>query len=264
MLVENTFGGKALFLQGCAGNIIPRGGMGYEVDCRDAKNRLGLALGAEVVKTAAGIRTHVQRGERTALGSLSRISLWPWVPVTGPSCTYLNAVDETVTLDFINLPKLEEAERIRAECVRSRDEALAKGARDWEINVTTRFADWGDKLVEAVRTGRRTLDINIQAIRINDIALASVSVEAFFETGLTVKSRSPFLHTQVLGYTNGCVCYLPRAEDYPPGGWDVHERYGIPDLLFQAYSLPVAIDPDSERRVAERMTALLERMKTEE
>lgn len=256
-LIEKALGGAALFLQGCAGNIIPRGGMGFEVDCRDAKKRLGYELGAEVVKVASGIRTHVRRGERTSMGSLSRISLWPWVPVTDPSCSALGAVDAVVPLDFIELPPLALAEQLRDDCHRAFEEARARGARDWEINVTTRFADWSDKLVEAIKTNRRTLDVGIQAIRINNIALATISVEAFFETGLAVKGGSPFSHTQVLGYTNGCVCYLPRAEDFPSGGWDVRERYGIPDLLFQAYSLPVAVHPDSESRVVTGLTELL-------
>jgi hypothetical protein len=260
-VIERTIGGTALFLQACGGDIIPTGGMGYEVDCRDAKNRLGAILGGEVIKTAAGIRTHVRRGERVALGSLSRISLWPWVPVTEERCAFLGAVDETVSLTFVDMPPLEEAQRMRNECRRVLEDVVARGGRDWEINVAARFADWSDKLVVAIQTGRHTLDVSIQAVRVNNIVLTGISVETFFETGLTIKSRSPFLHTQVLGYTNGCVCYLPRAEAYPPEGWEVNERYGIPDMLFQAYSLPVAIHPDSEGQVVERMMRLLERIR---
>jgi hypothetical protein len=61
----------------------------------------------------------------------------------------------------------------------------------------------------------------------------------------------------VLGYSNGCVMYLPRAQDYPPGGWDVHTRYKIPDMLFQNYLVPVAFHPDSEQRVVAKALALL-------
>ena len=79
---------------------------------------------------------------------------------------------------------------------------------------------------------------------------------------MDIKSSSPFDNTLVLGYTNGCVCYLPRAEDFPPGGWDIYKRwYGIPDLLFQAYSLPTAIHPESEKMVVERTIKLIERLK---
>jgi hypothetical protein len=33
-VVERSLGGLALYLQGCAGNINPRAGMGIEIDCR--------------------------------------------------------------------------------------------------------------------------------------------------------------------------------------------------------------------------------------
>jgi hypothetical protein len=260
-LIENSIGGKAMFLQACGGNIMPQGGLNMAIDCRDEKTRVGQMLGAEVVKVASTIRTHIQRGERTMMGSLSKITVWPWEPVTGDSCTYLGAVEEVLPLRFIEMPSLEEAKVIRDECHDALDTARTSGARGWEINVNTRFADWSDKLVEAIETNRQTLDVSIQAIRINDIVLANSSTETLFETGLTIKARSPFPYTQVLGYSNGCVSYLPRAEDFPPGGWDIHRRwYGVPDLLFQAYSLPTAIHPDSEQQVIDRTLALLDQL----
>ena len=106
------------------------------------------------------------------------------------------------------------------------------------------------------------LDVTVQGMRINDIVLLGLSVEAFFETGLTLKHHSPFGHTEVLGYTNGCVAYLPRAEDYPAGGWDVHELYSLPDMFFQSYSLPVALREDSEQRVVERAQAIMAQLGT--
>ena len=259
-VIESSLGGTAMFLQACGGNIMPAGGMGYEVDCRDSKKRIGSILGGEVLKTSAAIRTNVTRGERTRLGSLSNISLWPWVPVSGGSCAALSGADEIVSLDYIAMPSLDAAKRNQEQYHRIKEEAKTRSARESELNVATRFADWSDKLVEAIETDRRGLDLVVQALRINDIALVGLSAEAFFETGMTLKSRSPIPHPQVLGYSNGCVCYLPRAEDYPPGGWNWKERYGVPDMLFQAYSLPVALHQDSERRVVDRAEALLQKL----
>lgn len=261
-LIENTFGGKSLFLQGCGGNIMPQGGLNMEVDCREEKNRTGHMLGAEVVKTASKIYTHKERGSRQSMGSLSRISVWPWIPVSGETCTAIGAVDMTLPLRFIDLPPLAEAKTIREECHQARDRSVLEGGKEWEILVNTRFADWSNRLIEAIESGRKTIDIVIQVIRINDIVIASNSTEAFYETGLTIKAGSPFLHTLVLGYTNGCVCYLPREKDFPPKGWDIYKRwYGIPDLLFQAYSLPTAIHPDSEQLVVDRTLALIKQLK---
>lgn len=259
-VIETIQGGLSLFLQGCGGNINPKGGIGYEVDCRDAKNRLGTILGSETVKVAADIRTHLRRGEATSLGSLSKLTFWPWEAVHGDTCTYLGAVDDMVALDLVDLPPLAVAEEIRQEWQQKLADIQSRPARDWEINVTTRFADWSEKLVQAIQENQRTVEVAIQAIRINDVVLTGLSVESFFETGLTIKARSPIAHTQVLGYTNGWRCYLPRAEDFPPEGWDLHERYGVPDLLFQAYSFPVAIHPNSEQKVVERTLSLIQQL----
>ena len=123
-----------------------------------------------------------------------------------------------------------------------------------------RFSEWADNLVAAVKQGNPTHDAVIQAIRINDIVLASVSVEAFFQTGQAVKAKSPFEHTQFLGYSNGCVAYLPRAEDYPPGGWKIDESYAVPDLMAQSYALPVAFEPGAEQMVVERVLDLIQQL----
>ena len=122
------------------------------------------------------------------------------------------------------------------------------------------FNQWADNLVEAVRDGNPTVDMTIQAIRINDIILASIGAEVFFETGLTIKAQSPLEYTQVLGYSNGKVCYLPRAEDFPEGGWKLEGSYALPDLLFQGAGLPVAIHPESEQVIVERTLKLIEQL----
>lgn len=260
-LVEKAFGGLAIFLQACGGNVNPIHGIGYEVDCRDTKNRTGLILGGEVVKVAANIRTNVQRGEkRKPMGVIPNILFWSWEPVEGDTSTYLGAVDEIIKLEFMDLPSLEEAEAIHQEWQQKLADARANDARDWEISVAMRFADWAANLVAAVQQDNPPLDAVIQAIRINDIVLASVSVEAFFETGLAVKAKSPFRHTQVLGYSNGSVAYLPRAEDYPVDGWKISERYAVPDLMAQSYTLPVAFRPETEQRVVERISNLIQQL----
>jgi hypothetical protein len=236
--------------------------MGYETDCRDAKNRVGTMLGAEAAIVAAGLRTHVERGERTSLPSLlgSGMTLTPWVPVEDESCSYLGAISETVTLDLVPFPSLEVAREIKAERRQDLAEAKATGT-ERNVTVATRFAIWADTLVESVETGRpATSDFVVQAIRVNDIVLVGLSAEVFSGTTMTIRERSPFEQTVVLGYTNGVLSYLPRAQDYPPGGWDVRARYRIPDLVFQAYLLPTGLRPDSEERVVDKALDLIGRL----
>jgi hypothetical protein len=261
-VIEKVWGATPLFLQACGGDVMPVGGMGYETDCRDAKNRVGAMLAGEVVKVTAELRSHVRRGERTWLRSLlgKGMTLTPWVPVDGETCTFLGAATEVIDLDLLELPSIAEAVAIRDERHRELEEATAGGG-ERSVQVATRFAAWADRLVEAVQAGRpKTWEFAIQAIRVNDVVLVGLSAETFAGTGLAIKARSPFAHTQVLGYTNGCVCYLPRAQDYPSGGWQVRARYQIPDLVFQAYLLPTGLHPGSEQRVVDRAVDMISQL----
>lgn len=118
------------------------------------------------------------------------------------------------------------------------------------------------QLVAAVEHGHPTCELDVQVLRVNDIVIAGMNVETLFETGLEIKARSPFEDTFVLGYTNGLVSYLPRAEDHPDGGWRLDASYAVPDLIPQAWGLPVILHPDSEQRAVNLTLRLIERVAT--
>jgi neutral ceramidase len=259
-VVETSVGGLSLFLQGGGGNVNPRAGMGYEDDCRDLKERVGLELGGEVVKVAAGIRTATRAGERRPLGNVPNILFTPWERVEGPLPVTVAAEEKAVALDYVELPSPADAEAILAERQRILRERQDGDAQEWEIRVAEKEEDWARLLVEAASHDRPTCDLSLQAIRVGDVALAGVDAELCFESGLEIRARSPFAHTFALGVTNGTIGYLPRAEDHPPRGWRIDERYAVPDLLFQVHPHPVALHPDSERRAVEATLRLLERL----
>ena len=257
-VLERNLGGLALFLQGCGGNINPRVGIGYEIDCRDTKNRVGLELGGEALKVAAGIRTNTKAGKRRPLGNVPNILFTPWEPVHGTTCTHLAATETTVALDYDELPSPERAREILAHWRRTREERLAGDALDWEIRAAQKYEFWAEKLVAAVEHGHPTHELHIQAVRVNDIVITAMNMEVFFETGLEIRERSPLPDTFALGYTNGCFGYLPRGEDYPEGGWKIDESYAVPDLIPQAWGMPVILHPDSARRAVEASLELIE------
>jgi hypothetical protein len=127
--------------------------------------------------------------------------------------------------------------------------------------IARHFLAWADILVDAVREGRRTAPMEVQAIRINDILITGIAAEVFSSTTKAIRARSPFAHTIALGYSNGVLCYLPTRDAYPASGWDVGDRYRIPDQVFQSYLLPVALDPGSEARVTDAVLALVEELR---
>lgn len=257
-VIEQNLGGLALFLQGCGGNVNPRVGIGYEIDCSDTKNRIGLELGGEALKVAAAIRTATRAGERRPLGNVPNILFTPWERIdTTDTCTHLGATETTVALDYDALPSPERAREIHEHWRRLAEERRATDALDWEIRSAQKYEHWAANLVAAVEHGKPTHELRLQAIRVNDIVLGALSMEVFFETGLEIRARSPYPDTFVLGYSNGLYGYLPRAEDYPAGGWSLDESYAVPDLLPQAWGMPVILHPDSANRAAAAMLELI-------
>ena len=260
-VLERNLGGLALFLQGCGGNINPRVGIGYEVDCRDTKNRVGLELGGEALKVAARIRTNTRAGERRPLGNVPNILFTPWEPVDGPTCTHLAAAETTVTLDYVELPPLDRGAGERRAWEAAVEDGRAGRTLDWELRVAVKMEAWAKRLLAAVEAGGATFDLGLHAIRVNDIVIAGMNVETFFETGLGIREGSPLPDTFVLGYTNGSMAYLPRAEDHPDGGWKLDERYALPDQIPQFYPGQVtALHPDSEQRALEGTLALIRQL----
>jgi neutral ceramidase len=259
-IIEHVLGGKALFLQGCGGNVNPKWGIGFEVDCRYPKNRLGMLLAGEVLKVAAEIHTHVRLGERVPLGNIPNILFHPWLPVEDHGSTVLAAEEELVKLHFIALPTLEEAQALYDRWSQQKREKQASGAQDWEIRLASEYEEAYRRTLEAIRDGDPTIDLDVQAFRIGDVILAGLNVEPFTETGLKIKSGSPFKHTIPMGWTNTNIAYLPRMEDYPEGGFKLGETYHVPDLLVQAYQLPTALQPQAEQIAVDKTIELIHRL----
>ena len=69
---------------------------------------------------------------------------------------------------------------------------------------------------------RTTVPVNITVARIgDDVAFVGFNVEMLTEIGMEIKSGSPFKHTFVITHCNGSSGYLPPAELYKEGGYEV-------------------------------------------
>jgi hypothetical protein len=163
-----------------------------------------------------------------------------------------------VPLDYVGLPSRGEADANLAQWEAAVEDGRAGRTAEWELRVAVKMAAWARRLLAAVEAGGATFDLRLQAIRVGEIVIAGMNVETFFETGLAIRESSPLPDTFVLGYTNGSMAYLPRAEDQPEGGWRMDERYALPDWIPQFYPGQVtALHPDSERRALEGTLALI-------
>lgn len=101
-----------------------------------------------------------------------------------------------------------------------------------------------------VPTGQTGPKMEVQVLALGDVGMALVAAEPFTETGMAVKSASPWTRTFFVGYANGCVGYIPTADAYPNGGYEVN----VAHLL---YGLPAPVSPEAEHMVVQACTDAL-------
>jgi hypothetical protein len=222
--VEQVTGAMCLFLQGCAGNIGPRVGIteGHTGDTTYYK-RAGATLGAEAAKVWLTLETRpYQEQFASVVESGAPLGLYRHVPGPEPDGT-LRVANVRTALPVRAFPRREEAEA-RTREARERLAALRqRGASDDEIrDATYRAKRIGQQAGHARLTdGRSEVEIELQAIRVGPGVFVGAPVEVFGELGARIVDASPFAWTAVSGYSNGSAGYLPTAEAFDEGGYEV-------------------------------------------
>ena len=215
--VESQVGAPLLFAQGAAGNLVP---IGPEMEMEERLELTGKVLGMEALRvyTALGaeaLPVNDSRGAEALRAYGPPESLRSATSV--PPKPMLAAASENLLLDlWTEQPPIADAERSHQT-----------------------FPYLTPPLVDG------KVECAVQALRLGDVALVGVAGEAFVEIGLAVKARSPIPHTIFLGYTNGCLGYLPTATAYEPGGYEVHRAHAV-------YRLPHTIAPTAPTESSRR------------
>jgi hypothetical protein len=80
--------------------------------------------------------------------------------------------------------------------------------------------EYARRTIGAAERAEDTVTVQLQAIRIGDLAVCGIPFETFVETGLDLKKRSPFPQTMVIGLANGRHGYLPTPEQHKLGGYE--------------------------------------------
>ena len=258
-LVEGSLGCLSLFLQANAGDIDPITGIGADKDNTDAKNRLGMTLGGEVLKVCSSLYTESIRGPRIVFGMLGKVSAYPRVPLKEEPEYPISVCEIPIELPMLDYPTLEQARALERNCREELAHARETGARQATLNVSQRYVYCARALLDRVENDRKcALDATIQAIVIGDLAIAAFPGETFARSGMAVKRRSPFPETLFCGYSNGCLTYIPTRDAYPREGWSFFRRYHIPDMLFlQSYGVGSALAPGTAEMVVDETVRLL-------
>lgn len=229
-VVEDATGAMTLFLQGAAGDVGPISGVA--AGGANVYKRLGAILGLEAARLwweADPLPTSESYiGSLESGAPLARYDDQPMpdLPVA------VSAVRRTVDLPARvaeDAAALEEAvETHLANLARLRAE---EGSDDdvRRESMSVKRASMRARLHRRLE-GRTTVPVEVYATVIGDEwALLAVSIEMFAATGLAIKAGSPFAHTLVSGYSGPSCGYLPTAEAYPLGGYEVEITPFAPD-----------------------------------
>jgi hypothetical protein len=83
-----------------------------------------------------------------------------------------------------------------------------------------RSQNYARSVIRAAERKEDTLTVQLQAIRIGDLAVCGIPFETFVQIGLELKDRSPFPQSMVIGLANGRHGYLPTPEHHRLGGYE--------------------------------------------
>ncbi|HVX09814.1 MAG TPA: hypothetical protein VHC22_01300 [Pirellulales bacterium] len=232
-------GTVALFLQGCAGDINP---IDYkDVDHPRSAEPLGNLLGLSTLRACRDIRcredgrlavvreeVELPRGDRSErIIAMEAEQLRLLRSLQGTSLnlkTFLPlAVKYGVSGEFpSNYPHryLREAAQGRDDLTKL-DAENRRNMKQYVDNIhvmeeltrlQTNLALLRKHQASLIDSGKRTVTVELLAVRIGDFVLTTFPGELTVGIGLNIKRDSPHPHTFVAGYTNGYIYYAPTSE----------------------------------------------------
>ena len=147
------------------------------------------------------------------------------------------AATRPATLRHEDLPTPEEARALRtageAHVKSAASDAMRRHIQAYEIEHADRvIAAHGDP----AWTGRQAIEL--QSLRIGDLAVIATPVELFFEDGQALRTASAAPATMVAGWSNGNWGYLPTRRVAAHGGYEAETAH-------RWYQQPAAWHPES-------------------
>jgi hypothetical protein len=206
-VIEKTKEGSvmALHTTGAAGDINPK-------QMHDAKyaEKFGNMIGGEALKVAESLETS--------------------------SDLTLEVASEWVKLPVQPLPT---ADKLRS-MIEEGEEEIRKMNREGTPTYNQLMSsyipiEWAQEALEVVESAGEVefVDMEIQALRMNDAVLVAIPGEVFVDVGLNIKQSSPYPYTFIVEMANGAICYLPTSKAFEEGGYEV----GFSSKVYGTYLL---------------------------
>ncbi len=219
-VVEAVVGGRCLFLQGSSGNQGPV--QGFQADTK-VYRQLGTLLGNEAARVALELKAVP-----------SALKFREVIPSGAPLGMYdcefgvraalpLRVLDKEIRVPVREgLPERKAASEKLEHWKTKLREAREKGddAAITEATYMARRADIQLRMADDFG-GKTSAGVRTHFVTFGEVALVGCNIEPFCEIGLDVKKQSPFPMTMMCGYTNGRMAYMPTAEEWTKGGYEV-------------------------------------------
>ena len=229
-VVEEATGATCLFLQGAAGDVGPIRGVARHG--LEEYERLGAILGHEASRIWWELEVP-PRKERysNTLESGAPLAVYEEEPIEEDD-QGIRVATRRMQLPIKELPATELLEAELAAHVKRLDELRKTEAGEEAVIQETmqakRVKMRADMARELEGQTHRTFEAQVFAIG-DKIALVAIPGEPFVEIGLQIKEQSPIEHTLFSGYSNVGWAYIPVADAYPVGGYEVEVTPFSPD-----------------------------------
>ncbi len=84
------------------------------------------------------------------------------------------------------------------------------------------------KILKIEKRKGKPIEAEVQVFGMGDIGIVALPGEIFVELGLEIKRRSPFRHTFILTLSNNSIGYIPNADAFQYGAYEVEVSRIIP------------------------------------
>ena len=211
--------GMALFLQGYCGNINPPVHGSF-----DEVRRAGESVAKPLLAALADAK-----------------------PIDSPK---VKVAWRNVDLPLMALPADEELEQEISFERGELEKAQAQGAGVIELKVHRAMLGWAEDSLKMANEGGgpKVVTVPLQAISVGGLVFAALPGEAFCEYGLAFRKMTS-ADVMPVGYANGNIGYIPTAEAYKEGGYEV-------DHAIRYYAVKM-IGPESEGIIMDAMKGML-------
>lgn len=199
--ISEVTGAPCLYVNGAGGDINQRfDGAGYR-SVSNARHH-GVALG----RTVLDLRSQLRQSSTTLAGSAS-------VPA---DLYYAEPISQA------------EARQILAEGRHALESTTGTAQR---LRIQWHQLDFARRVLEWQPSDGPDLTVDIQALRIGDLALIAIPSEFFSDDGRALRTQTSSPELMIAGWSNGLVGYTPTRRAMATGGYEVddaHRWYGHP------------------------------------